>query len=312
MTAGLSLPAPSATVTDALAAAAVLAVIVATTVALLPARPRYRQWVEHRRVRAPAPPGTLDARPTHRGAERLLGTVARPLRAGPGTPGLVRLRRPLRRAGISTPPDLWLAAVVTGTLTVAALEAITATLGWFELPLAVATLPPAAVPLLAGAAVIRRGRLRHLVLNGQLPLLAELVVLEQTAGGLGLRSALERVVQHVGGPASDCLRDCLIASAGVGTPALEVWIEAAAAEEGCPALAALATVVRLQRTEGMTAAQPLRQLAATLRDQQRDALLAQGKRAVVQMLVPMGVCILLPFITLILFPAFVRIGGALG
>jgi len=311
VTAAMLLPVPRATLVEALAAAAVLALIVGITVALVPARPRYRQWVAHRRVRAPAALGAAGAGPRDRRAGRLLETVARPLLDGPGAVGLARLRQPLRRAGISTPPDLWLAAVVAGTLAVAVLAVAAVMLGWLGLPLVTAGLLPGAVPLLAGAEVVRRGRLRRLVLHGQLPLLAELVVLEQTAGGLGLRSALERVVQHVGGPASDCLRECLIASAGVGTPPLDAWIDGAAAEQGLPALAVLATVVRLQRTEGMTAAHPLRQLAATLRDEQRDTLLAHGKRAVIQMLIPMGVCILLPFITLILFPAFVRIGGAL-
>ncbi|HVA21963.1 MAG TPA: type II secretion system F family protein [Candidatus Micrarchaeia archaeon] len=226
---------------------------------------------------------------------------------GPGA----RLQRRMRQAGVAIHPGAAAGAVAGGAAAVAAVLVAVAALGWAVFPLPVAVAAVAAVPGLAAAELVQRGRRRRRTVLGQLPILADLMVLEQTGGGIGFRRALEEVVTQVGGLASDSLLDCLTQSALTGGAHLDERIDALATELSLSPLASLATVARLQRTEGAAVGPVLRQLAATLRDQQRDALLAAGKRQVVQMLLPTGLCILLPFIALVLYPALARLLGAL-
>ena len=100
------------------------------------------------------------------------------------------------------------------------------------------------------------------------------------------------------------------ASATAGTPQLDRQLEMAGVQLDIPALSALAAVVRIQREEGVSTSSPLGQLARGLRDRQRDELLARGRKALITMLFPVALCILLPFILIILYPALSRLTTA--
>ncbi|MGH7759215.1 MAG: hypothetical protein ACREN7_07875 [Candidatus Dormibacteria bacterium] len=177
-------------------------------------------------------------------------------------------------------------------------------------PLGLVPLSLLLVPLLAGARVAQAaGRRRRLIVD-QLPIVVDLMSLEQGGGGVGARKAMELVVGRLGGEAAQLLRSCLTASATAGTPQLDRQLERASDSLGVPALAALAAVVRVQREEGVSTSSPLAHLARGLRDRQRDELVRRGRRALVTMLLPIALCILLPFVLIILFPALVRLSSA--
>ncbi len=159
--------------------------------------------------------------------------------------------------------------------------------------------------------LIRAGAARRAVIAAQLPILVDLMALEQSGGGVGSRRAMELVVSRVGGEAAAVLRRCLASSAATGTEPLDRRLEAASSDLQIPSLAALAAVVRLQRQEGISSAAPLGRLARSLRDRQRDDLTARGRRALITMLLPIASCILLPFVLIILYPALERLSGAL-
>jgi Flp pilus assembly protein TadB len=165
-------------------------------------------------------------------------------------------------------------------------------------------------PLLVAGAVQRSVRRRRTSILGELPLLVDLMALEQAGGGVGARRAMELVVARSGGPAAAILRDCLTRSATPGSPPLDGELERAAVNIRVAALAALAAVVRIQRAEGIATGAPLGNLARGLRDRQRDRVTEQGRRALVAMLLPVAACILLPFILIVLFPAISQFGKA--
>jgi tight adherence protein C len=180
------------------------------------------------------------------------------------------------------------------------------------LPLSVAVLAVMAVPLGVAAQVVQRaGRRRRAILD-QLPILVDLMALEQGGGGVGPRTAIEFVVSRLEGDAAMLLRNCLTSSATAGTPQLDRQLEMAGSQLDIAALSALAAAVRIQREEGVSTSSPLGQLARGLRDQQRDQLLSRGRRALVTMLLPVALCILLPFVIIILYPALERLSAAFG
>ncbi|HUY96535.1 MAG TPA: type II secretion system F family protein [Verrucomicrobiae bacterium] len=300
-------PAPSG-LGLALVAALTLATIAAAVAGCLPRRPTLAAWVARRRR-----PGSGDAGHRQPAAARSdrAGIRARARSVTARWSVGARLAQLLRRAGLSLSPAAAIGVTLLATFATAGALVGAGVTGWVVVPAPLSALAVAAVPVAAAADIGRRGRRRRSTLLGQLPILADLMVLEQTGGGVGFRRALEEVVTQVGGLASDCLQACLSQSALAGGPHLDDRIDALAQEFELPALASLATVARLQRTEGAAVGPVLRQLASTLRDQQRDALLAAGKRQVIQMLLPTGLCILLPFIVLVLYPALARLAGAL-
>ncbi|MFZ0168393.1 MAG: hypothetical protein WA695_06950 [Candidatus Dormiibacterota bacterium] len=180
------------------------------------------------------------------------------------------------------------------------------------LPLNLAVLVVVAVPLGVAAAVGQRaGRRRRAILD-QLPILVDLMALEQGGGGVGPRAAIELVVSRLDGEAAILLRNCLASSATAGTPQLDRQLEGAGTQLDISALSALAAAVRIQREEGVSTSSPLGQLARGLRDRQRDELLTRGRRALVTMLLPVALCILLPFVIIILYPALERLSAAFG
>jgi tight adherence protein C len=180
------------------------------------------------------------------------------------------------------------------------------------LPLNFAVLAAVAVPLVGAAEVGQRaGRRRRAILD-QLPILVDLMALEQRGGGVGPRTAIELVVNRLEGDAAMLLRSCLTASATAGTPQLDRQLEMSGTQLDIAALSALAAAVRIQREEGIATSSPLGQLARGLRDRQRDDLLSRGRRALVTMLLPVALCILLPFVLIILYPAIERLSTAFG
>lgn len=214
----------------------------------------------------------------------------------------------LERAGISTEPEtmLSLTLLFMVVVAVAMLELTVQSL----IPATVALLVVAAAPLVIGTRVVQLAGSRRRAIVDQLPILVDLMALEQGGGGVGARTAIELVVHRLNGEAAVLLRGCLTSSAMAGTPQLDRQLEGAADQLGIPALSALAAVVRIQREEGVSASSPLGQLARGLRDRQKDEMLSRGRRALVTMLLPVALCILLPFVIIILYPALARLSTA--
>jgi Flp pilus assembly protein TadB len=291
----------------AVVAAALLGSAVGIFGAAWPRHPTVEQWLRHRTQRRSQ--GPADRRFSHR---RGLASVEARLA------GVVQLSLPsslkaalsslLTRAGISTSPET---AVAIFLSLLAALTAVILALAIASvMPASVAVLVVLAAPLGVVARVIQMAGRRRRAIVDQLPILVDLMALEQGGGGVGARTAMEFVVSRLGGEAALLLRDCLTLSATSGTPQLDRQLEAAAVQLNIPALSALAAVVRIQREEGVSTTSPLGQLARGMRDRQRDELLSRGRRALVTMLLPVALCILLPFVIIILYPALQRLSAA--
>ncbi len=273
---------------------------------LWPGRPSWGGWVGRRTAHRRAPAGR---RPGH--GLPLLGRAAAAgeLLAGRLLPGQTRsaLLGLLQRGGVDSSPEQVVVEQTLLTLGAAVLLAIPAALGVLPLSMVplVLLLPPA-----KGLRLLRAARNRRWATLAQLPILVDLMALEQSGGGVGARRAMELVVARVRGDAAAILRECLSRSAASGTPPLDRQLEDGAERMRIPALAALAAVIRLQREDGISTASPLGNLARSLRDGQRDDLTSRGRRALVSMLLPVALCILLPFIVIILYPALERLAGA--
>ncbi len=240
------------------------------------------------------------------------GTASRPgwlARAGGHLPADLRerVRRELDRAGSELVAEEllgWMLAAEAAVLLLATLLALT--ISWPVQLLLIVALPP----LIVAGGLQRSARRRQTAILGELPLLVDLMALEQAGGGVGARRAMELVVARSAGPAAAIIRGCLIRSATPGSPPLDGELERAAANYRVAALAALAAVVRIQRAEGIATGAPLGNLARGLRDRQRDRVTEEGRRALVAMLLPVAACILLPFILIVLFPAISQFGQA--
>ncbi|MGH7642161.1 MAG: hypothetical protein ACRENX_03960 [Candidatus Dormibacteria bacterium] len=287
--------------------AATLATLAGLLVAAWPRRPTIDEWLrsraQHRSSASPSAKWYGRGR-WHRTLLRLGGSVDRRLpRAARSS-----LSRLLTRATINAAPEivvsltLLLTVVVAGTMVTLAVDSL--------VPASLSVLSVAAVPLLVVARIAQLAAQRRRAIADQLPLLVDLMALEQGGGGVGPRTAIELVVSRLNGEAAMVLRECLTASAMTGTPQLDQQLEAAAESLAIPALSALAAVVRVQREEGVSVTSPLGQLASGLRDRQRDEMLSRGRRALVTMLLPVALCILLPFVIIILYPALARLSSA--
>jgi len=289
------------------AAAGAVSVSLALTLSiwLWPHRPNWTSWVGDRRSRR-ITSGALSKRGDRRGPLAWFEAVV-----GKAAPeGLkAHLVSQLQRAAIQSTPERVLtdqllivlgSGVAFATLTAAGL-----------IPYPTAVLIVLLLPVLTAVRIVRAARARRGAAMAQLPILVDLMALEQSGGGVGARRAMELVVARVRGDAAALLRDCLTSSAASSSPPLDRQLEWAAERMRLPALSALAAVIRMQREEGISAGSPLGNLARGLRDKQRDELMARGRRALVSMLLPVAVCILLPFILIILYPALERLSGAL-
>ncbi len=262
--------------------------------------PRRRTWGERvaaaRRRRLQAP-GSAD--PPRGWLARAGGRLPRHLRA--------RVRQALDRSGYELGAEELLGRLIAAE----AIALVLATLLVLSTSLPVQLLSVVAVPpLIVAGALQRSARRRRASILGELPLLVDLMALEQAGGGVGARRAMELVVARSAGPAAAIIRDCLTRSATAGSPPLDGELERAAAQYRLATLAALAAVIRIQRAEGIATGAPLGNLARGLRDRQRDRVTEEGRRALVAMLLPVAACILLPFILIVLFPAITQFGKA--
>jgi len=289
--------------------AALLATLAGLLAATWPRRTTADEWIRHRTERR-----STARREAKQGVWRRIS----PLVWGLGAAANRRLPPAFRaavsgelsRAGIAIPQE----TVVSMTLLLMVALACSLTALVFDgiLPLNLAVLVVVAVPLGVAAAVGQRaGRRRRAILD-QLPILVDLMALEQGGGGVGPRAAIELVVSRLEGDAAMLLRNCLTSSATAGTPQLDRQLEVAGTQLDISALSALAAAVRIQREEGVSTSSPLGQLARGLRDRQRDELLTRGRKALVTMLLPVALCILLPFVVIILYPALERLSAAFG
>ncbi len=290
-----------------LLAAAGLACAAYLLVALWPRRQTADEWLRRRASRRTSDGGRRSTRGIARVAQLSRGLGDAAYRQLPAS-SRAALSGVLVRAGIGLPPALLVSSTLLLMVLVAASLMALAAQG--VLPVSLALLVVLAVPLVVGARVLAIAGRRRRAIVDQLPILVDLMALEQGGGGVGARTAIELVVNRLNGEAATLLRDCLTASATAGTPQLDRQLERAATELGVPALSALAAVVRVQREEGVSTTSPLGQLARGLRDRQRDELLGRGRRALVTMLLPVALCILLPFVVIILFPALTRLSTA--
>ncbi len=285
--------------------AAVLALAAGVIFMAWPRRRTMDDWLDSRAASrmsvSPASPRRPLGRPV-----RVTARTLRPVLPA----GSVRwLAVRLRSAARDEPPEELIASWFLVFALAVCLLVGPALLGVIPAPL---ILPIGLAPLLLDLSrLLRAGANRRAAIVAQIPMLVDLMSLEQSGGGVSSRRAMELVVSRVRGEAAGVLRTCLAGSATAGTPPLDAQLEDAAHQLGIPALAALAAVVRLQRQEGISAATPLGRLARGLRDRQRDDLTARGRRALVTMLFPVAVCILLPFVVIVLYPALERLSGAL-
>lgn len=291
------------------AGAALLAVWAGILVAAWPRRSTADEWIRRRSQRRSTARRVAKTGVRGRMSVMILGLGAA---LNQQLPASVRaaLSGQLSRAGISSPPETVVSVAMLLMVAVACL--LTALVLNGVLPLNLAVLAAVAIPLLGAVEVGQRaGRRRRAILD-QLPILVDLMALEQRGGGVGPRSAMELVVNRLEGDAAMLLRSCLTASATAGTPQLDRQLETAGTQLDIAALSALAAAVRVQREEGVATSSPLGQLARGLRDRQRDELLSRGRRALVTMLLPVALCILLPFVVIILYPAIERLSASFG
>ncbi len=301
--------APPSSVIASAAAAAVFTIATLVAVRLWPSPPAAEAWLKHRQERRHS---LVENRPTQLGARPRTWTI----RAGEVVWGRLpaaattRLDIVFKRVDDQPTATETLGVGSIGAAAVLALSGLAVTRGWISLPTAVAA--TLAVPALLALHLLRLAQGRRHALLMQLPLLVDLMALEQSAGGIGPRAAMEAAVSRVGGEASNLLHRCLTESAAAGTPSVDRQVEAAGVTWGLAELAALGAVLRLQREEGIATTGTLSRLARSLRDSHSERLVAKGKRTLVTMIFPVALCVLLPFLVILLYPALVRIGEVLG
>ena len=205
-----------------------------------------------------------------------------------------RLATDLDRAGWQETPER-LAVLV------AALAAcVSAAFAAIAMPLTVVgPVMTAAGVLVALNASIERRRRR---LAGELVPLLELFTLELGGGGSAV-SALGSVTVQVESELAHDLRQMLIAAQIAGSASFEARLLDYSNRVGLPALASLATIMSASREFGTGASPGVRALATDLRRAQRRELIEHSRRALNHVLLPAAVCILLPFLSVLMFPA---------
>ena len=205
-----------------------------------------------------------------------------------------RLAIDLDRAGWQETPDrLAVLVAALGTCVSVAFAAI-------ALPLALAgpVMTGAGVLLALNASIERRRN----SLAGELVPLLELFTLELSAGGSAV-SALGSVTVQVESELAHDLRQMLVAAQVAGSASFEARLLDYSNRVGLPALASLATIMSASREFGTGASQGVRALATDLRRAQRRELIEHSRRALNHVLLPAAVCILLPFLSVLMFPA---------
>lgn len=217
----------------------------------------------------------------------------------------------LRRADWKDGPGRFLAGVLLATGALAALTgvAVAILVGVSAAPLA-ALVAGALPPLLAVRGLTVAARRRRDRLAAELAVLLELLSVELTAG-TAVVPALEAVLALTGGPLAADIRTQLIGSRVAGSRPLDERLNQLAGRLGLPALEALATILGLSREFGMAVSPGVRTLAADLVRERRHDVIASSRRALNRVLIPAGVGVLLPFMSILLFPAVMTLLGSL-
>lgn len=143
---------------------------------------------------------------------------------------------------------------------------------------------------------------RRRKLAAELVPLLELFTLELSGGGSAL-AALGSVTMQVESDLAEDFKRMLIASQVAGSPSFEARLLEYSERMRAPALASLATIISASREFGTGAGQGVRALATDLRRAQRRELIEHSRRALNHVLLPAAVCILLPFLSVLMFPA---------
>lgn len=289
------MPDPSAL---ALAAAAGACATVAALAALDPLRAAGARELLARRGAQGRPAVGDQARSTF-----LKGWLAGPVRW---------LGRRLELAGRPEPAEK--AAVVAAATTVAAALAAGITAG-----IAVGTVvgvvaglagagafPVLLLSRLRAAATVRRERLL-----GQLVPLLELMSLE-LSGGASPLPALEAVLARSRSELGSEIRSQLIGSRVAGSASFESRLSAMAERLDLPPLHTLAMILGLSRDYGSGVSQGVRALVADLRRARRRQVIEVSRSALNRVLVPAAFGILLPFMSILLFPAVAVLSRSFG
>ena len=208
-----------------LLSAGVLATSAAVLVAIWPRRPTVDEWLGRRalrrdsalRIQRVGGLGWLFA-----GARGLAGSLYGHLPPA----SRAALSGLLEREGLGTEPETLFSATLL--LTVVAAVVLLAMAGDGLVPLGIALVAVVAAPLAVVGRVVQRANCRRRAIMDQLPLLVDLMALEQGGGGVGARTAIELVVTRLNGEAAMLLRTCLTSSAMAGTPQLDRQLELAA------------------------------------------------------------------------------------
>ncbi len=216
------------------------------------------------------------------------------------------LRRRIVRAGrretveqVRAAQVLWGVLGLTGGLLLALLLA--STRGTPPLVLALLVLVCGVSGVLARDALLTRQVRQHEArLLAELPTVAELLALSVVAGE-GPVGALERVVRSTRGALADELAQTL-ADARAGTPLTQA-LERLADRTGLPPLTRFAEGVAVAVERGTPLADVLRAQAQDVRESGRRALMEQGGRKEVLMMVPVVFLILPVTVAFAVFPS---------
>ncbi|WP_062387278.1 type II secretion system F family protein [Demequina iriomotensis] len=154
----------------------------------------------------------------------------------------------------------------------------------------------------------RRGRSRAARIRVELPAAAEMLALAVVAGE-AVPSALARVVAMSSGPLAAEL-EAALAEVRAGRTVAHA-LDAVASRVGEPVLVSFCDAIVTALERGTPLAEVLHAQAADVRDRERQALLAEGGRREIAMLVPVVLLILPVTVVFALYPGLValRVGG---
>lgn len=153
-------------------------------------------------------------------------------------------------------------------------------------------------------ALSARARRRSQRIRAQLPVLAELLALAVVAGE-SVTAAMARLASTAGGELAQELGD-VVAQTRAGV-SLESALDGLAERTKEPALAAFASTIVTSVERGTPLAEVLHVQAAEVRDQSRQALMEEGGKREIAMLIPVVLLILPVTIVFALYPGLVAL-----
>ncbi|MCC7368821.1 MAG: type II secretion system F family protein [Chloroflexi bacterium] len=153
----------------------------------------------------------------------------------------------------------------------------------------------------------RRLRTLRAACAHELPALVDLLAIA-TSAGYAVEQGLELVVREGTGAAARELRRAT-REAALGQAPLVEALEAAARRVGAPELSQLVTTLRAAQEQGLPLGPALAAQAEVLRDRRRLAVLEEGGKANVRMVIPVAVFILPVLFIILLVPAAVSLLG---